>query len=51
MRPYLKLLEEAATDDDTVSIKITLYRLSAYFPRLFDCYALPPKMEKRSLRL
>ena len=29
MRPYLKLLEEAATDDDTVSIKITLYRLSS----------------------
>ena len=28
MRPYLRLLEEAAADDDTVSIKITLYRLS-----------------------
>lgn len=28
MKPYLKLLEEAADDDDTLSIKITLYRLS-----------------------
>lgn len=28
MRPYLKLLEEAADDPDTVSIKITLYRMS-----------------------
>lgn len=28
MKPYLKLLEEAADDPDTISIKITLYRLS-----------------------
>jgi len=29
MKPYLKMLEEAAYDPNTVSIKITLYRLSA----------------------
>jgi polyphosphate kinase len=28
IKPFLKLLEEAAEDDDTMSIKITLYRLS-----------------------
>lgn len=28
IKPYLKLLEEAVGDDDTLSIKITLYRLS-----------------------
>jgi polyphosphate kinase 1 len=28
MRPYLRLLQEAADDPETVSIKITLYRLS-----------------------
>ncbi len=28
IKPYLKMLEEAAEDDETVSIKITLYRLS-----------------------
>ena len=28
MKPYLRLLDEAANDPDTVSIKITLYRLS-----------------------
>lgn len=28
MKPYLKLLEEAADDEDTLSIKITLYRMS-----------------------
>jgi polyphosphate kinase 1 len=28
MKPYLRLLDEAANDSDTVSIKITLYRLS-----------------------
>lgn len=29
MKPYLRLLDEAANDPDTVSIKITLYRLSS----------------------
>ncbi len=28
IKPYLKMLEEAAEDEDTISIKITLYRLS-----------------------
>lgn len=28
IKPYLKLLEEAVDDDNTISIKITLYRLS-----------------------